>query len=66
MTSFRLDYQPPYRTAKSGGSKTRLESTAEITLRLNNNNNNNNNNDDDDDDDDDMMIAMIQKNINDS
>ena len=62
MTSFRLDYQPPYRTAKSGGSKTRLESTAEITLRLNNNNNN----DDDDDDDDDMMIAMIQKNINDS
>ena len=64
MTSFRLDYQPPYRTAKSGGSKTRLESTAEITLRLNNNNNNNNN--DDDDDDDDMMIAMIQKNINDS
>ena len=64
MTSFRLDYQPPYRTAKSGGSKTRLESTAEITLRLNNNNNNNN--DDDDDDDDDMMIAMIQKNINDS
>lgn len=63
MTSFRLDYQPPYRTAKSGGSKTRLESTAEITLRLNNNNNNNN---DDDDDDDDMMIAMIQKNINDS
>ena len=61
MTSFRLDYQPPYRTAKSGGSKTRLESTAEITLRLNNNNNNNNN-----DDDDDMMIAMIQKNINDS
>ena len=63
MTSFRLDYQPPYRTAKSGGSKTRLESTAEITLRLNNNNNNNNNNDDDDDD---MMIAMIQKNINDS
>ena len=62
MTSFRLDYQPPYRTAKSGGSKTRLESTAEITLRLNNNNNNN----DDDDDDDDMMIAMIQKNINDS
>ena len=61
MTSFRLDYQPPYRTAKSGGSKTRLESTAEITLRLNNNNNN-----DDDDDDDDMMIAMIQKNINDS
>ena len=63
MTSFRLDYQPPYRTAKSGGSKTRLESTAEITLRLNNNNNNNNN---DDDDDDDMMIAMIQKNINDS
>ena len=62
MTSFRLDYQPPYRTAKSGGSKTRLESTAEITLRLNNNNNNNNNNDDDDD----MMIAMIQKNINDS
>ena len=61
MTSFRLDYQPPYRTAKSGGSKTRLESTAEITLRLNNNNNNNNNNDDDD-----MMIAMIQKNINDS
>lgn len=59
MTSFRLDYQPPYRTAKSGGSKTRLESTAEITLRLNNNNNN-------DDDDDDMMIAMIQKNINDS
>ena len=61
MTSFRLDYQPPYRTAKSGGSKTRLESTAEITLRLNNNNNNN-----DDDDDDDMMIAMIQKNINDS
>ena len=60
MTSFRLDYQPPYRTAKSGGSKTRLESTAEITLRLNNNNNNNN------DDDDDMMIAMIQKNINDS
>ena len=59
MTSFRLDYQPPYRTAKSGGSKTRLESTAEITLRLNNNNN-------DDDDDDDMMIAMIQKNINDS
>ena len=61
MTSFRLDYQPPYRTAKSGGSKTRLESTAEITLRLNNNNNNNN-----DDDDDDMMIAMIQKNINDS
>lgn len=58
MTSFRLDYQPPYRTAKSGGSKTRLESTAEITLRLNNNNNNN--------DDDDMMIAMIQKNINDS
>ena len=59
MTSFRLDYQPPYRTAKSGGSKTRLESTAEITLRLNNNNNNNN-------DDDDMMIAMIQKNINDS
>ena len=60
MTSFRLDYQPPYRTAKSGGSKTRLESTAEITLRLNNNNNNN------DDDDDDMMIAMIQKNINDS
>ena len=62
MTSFRLDYQPPYRTAKSGGSKTRLESTAEITLRLNNNNNNNNN----DDDDDDMMIAMIQKNINDS
>ena len=53
MTSFRLDYQPPYRTAKSGGSKTRLESTAEITLRLNNNNNNNN---DDDDDDDDMMI----------
>ena len=63
MTSFRLDYQPPYRTAKSGGSKTRLESTAEITLRLNNNNNNN---DDDDDDDDDMMIAMIQKNINDS
>ena len=62
MTSFRLDYQPPYRTAKSGGSKTRLESTAEITLRLNNNNNNNN----DDDDDDDMMIAMIQKNINDS
>ena len=64
MTSFRLDYQPPYRTAKSGGSKTRLESTAEITLRLNNNNNNND--DDDDDDDDDMMIAMIQKNINDS
>ena len=64
MTSFRLDYQPPYRTAKSGGSKTRLESTAEITLRLNNNNNNNN--DDDDDNDDDMMIAMIQKNINDS
>ena len=64
MTSFRLDYQPPYRTAKSGGSKTRLESTAEITLRLNNNNNNNNN--DDDDNDDDMMIAMIQKNINDS
>ena len=64
MTSFRLDYQPPYRTAKSGGSKTRLESTAEITLRLNNNNNNNNNNNDDDDDD--MMIAMIQKNINDS
>ena len=63
MTSFRLDYQPPYRTAKSGGSKTRLESTAEITLRLNNNNNNN---DDDDDNDDDMMIAMIQKNINDS
>ena len=63
MTSFRLDYQPPYRTAKSGGSKTRLESTAEITLRLNNNNNNNN---DDDDNDDDMMIAMIQKNINDS
>ena len=63
MTSFRLDYQPPYRTAKSGGSKTRLESTAEITLRLNNNNNNN---DDDGDDDDDMMIAMIQKNINDS
>ena len=63
MTSFRLDYQPPYRTAKSGGSKTRLESTVEITLRLNNNNNNN---DDDDDDDDDMMIAMIQKNINDS
>ena len=62
MTSFRLDYQPPYRTAKSGGSKTKLESTAEITLRLNNNNNNNNN----DDDDDDMMIAMIQKNINDS
>ena len=62
MTSFRLDYQPPYRTAKSGGSKTRLESTAEITLRLNNNNNN----DDDDDDDDDMMIEMIQKNINDS
>ena len=62
MTSFRLDYQPPYRTAKSGGSKTKLESTAEITLRLNNNNNNNN----DDDDDDDMMIAMIQKNINDS
>ena len=62
MTSFRLDYQPPYRTAKSGGSKTRLESTAEITLRLNNNNNNN----DDDDNDDDMMIAMIQKNINDS
>ena len=62
MTSFRLDYQPPYRTAKSGGSKTRLESTAEITLRLNNNNNNNNN----DDDDDDMMIAMIQKDINDS
>ena len=62
MTSFRLDYQPPYRTAKSGGSKTRLESTAEITLRLNNNNNNNNN----DDDDDDMMIATIQKNINDS
>ena len=61
MTSFRLDYQPPYRTAKSGGSKTRLESTAEITLRLNNNNNNNN-----DDDDDDIMIAMIQKNINDS
>ena len=61
MTSFRLDYQPPYRTAKSGGSKTRLESTAEITLRLNNNNNNN-----DDDDDDDMMIAKIQKNINDS
>ena len=61
MTSFRLDYQPPYRTAKSGGSKTKLESTAEITLRLNNNNNNNN-----DDDDDDMMIAMIQKNINDS
>ena len=61
MTSFRLDYQPSYRTAKSGGSKTRLESTAEITLRLNNNNNNNN-----DDDDDDMMIAMIQKNINDS
>ena len=61
MTSFRLDYQPPYRTAKSGGSKTKLESTAEITLRLNNNNNNN-----DDDDDDDMMIAMIQKNINDS
>ena len=61
MTSFRLDYQPPYRTAKSGGSKTRLESTAEITLRLNNNNNNNN-----DDNDDDMMIAMIQKNINDS
>ena len=61
MTSFRLDYQPPYRTAKSGGSKTRLESTAEITLRLNNNNNNNN-----DDDDDDMMIAMIQKDINDS
>ena len=61
MTSFRLDYQPPYRTAKSGGSKTRLESTAEITLRFNNNNNNN-----DDDDDDDMMIAMIQKNINDS
>ena len=60
MTSFRLDYQPPYRTAKSGGSKTRLESTVEITLRLNNNNNNN------DDDDDDMMIAMIQKNINDS
>ena len=60
MTSFRLDYQPPYRTAKSGRSKTRLESTAEITLRLNNNNNNN------DDDDDDMMIAMIQKNINDS
>ena len=60
MTSFRLDYQPPYRTAKSGGSKTKLESTAEITLRLNNNNNNN------DDDDDDMMIAMIQKNINDS
>ena len=64
MTSFRLDYQPPYRTAKSGGSKTRLESTAEITLRLNNNNNNND--DDDDDNDDDMMIAMIQKNINDS
>ena len=64
MTSFRLDYQPPYRTAKSGGSKTRLESTAEITLRLNNNNNNDD--DDDDDDDDDMMIAMIQKNINDS
>ena len=64
MTSFRLDYQPPYRTAKSGGSKTRLESTAEITLRLNNNNNNNDNNNDDDDDD--MMIAMIQKNINDS
>ena len=63
MTSFRLHYQPPYRTAKSGGSKTRLESTAEITLRLNNNNNNNN---DDDDNDDDMMIAMIQKNINDS
>ena len=63
MTSFRLDYQPPYRTAKSGGSKTRLESTAEITLRLNNNNNDD---DDDDDDDDDMMIAMIQKNINDS
>ena len=63
MTSFRLDYQPPYRTAKSGGSKARLESTAEITLRLNNNNNNNN---DDDDNDDDMMIAMIQKNINDS
>ena len=63
MTSFRLDYQPPYRTAKSGGSKTRLESTAEITLRLNNNNNNNN---DDDDNDDDMMIVMIQKNINDS
>ena len=63
MTSFRLDYQPPYRTAKSGGSKTRLESTAEIMLRLNNNNNNNN---DDDDNDDDMMIAMIQKNINDS
>ena len=63
MTSFRLDYRPPYRTAKSGGSKTRLESTAEITLRLNNNNNNNN---DDDDNDDDMMIAMIQKNINDS
>ena len=61
MTSFRLDYQPPYRTAKSGGSKTRLESTAEITLRLNNNNNNNN-----DDDDDDMMIAMIQKDTNDS
>ena len=61
MTSFRLDYQPPYRTAKSGGSKTKLESTAEITLRLNNNNNNNN-----DDNDDDMMIAMIQKNINDS
>ena len=61
MTSFRLDYQPPYWTAKSGGSKTRLESTAESTLRLNNNNNNNN-----DDDDDDMMIAMIQKNINDS
>ena len=61
MTSFRLDYQPPYRTAKSGGSNTRLESTAEITLRLNNNNNNNNNNNDDD-----MMIAMIQKNINDS
>ena len=58
MTSFRLDYQPLYRTAKSGGSKTKLESTAEITLRLNNNNNNNN-----DDDDDDMMIAMIQKNI---
>ena len=64
MTSFRLDYQPPYRTAKSGGSKTRLESTAEITLRLNNNNNNNNNNNDDDDDD--MMIAMIQKDTNDS
>ena len=64
MTSFRLDYQPPYRTAKSGGSKTKLESTAEITLRLNNNNNNNNNNNDDDDDD--MMIAMIQKDTNDS